>query len=659
PDDTEEDYSRKFKKYLTDSELYTGLVTSASGNCVALNFTLTPEGNREYRHDVMDLVREKASLIAGDRTFYMVGQPVHGSELDRLSEHVKKLYSVVMFIAFLLLLYLCRSVFLALFGTVSVALTLLLVQTYAFHRGFTINAVTAAMPALLIVISLSNVIHLVIAFRQRLGGHGDVMKALEEANDHVAWPCFFNAFTTGVGFLSLIVSSLDPIRQLGELVCVGVFIAYFFCLVGVNMGISILRKGLAKTAPEKTEEEDSNPVFRGLANFAISARYLVVLAAIGVTWWGVWSIKQLNVDSNPMEFFPKGSPFRQSYGKVEKDFTGLSPFSLQIHSETSLRDPENLRKIEWIQNFLRSDPQLKGRVADSVSAVDFIKETNRTARGGGPFNSFIPNNPEVLNRVFEEMPTALKNQMEQSFLSEDEHWGRIAVQSYTLSSSEYDILLTRVDEWMTENFPEFEAKSIGIVPLINNTQETILRGQIESFSLAGGIIAIVFLFLLRNPFAMVVYMLSCIFPIMVTLATMFWLKISLNASTSTIACVAIGIAVDDCIHFYYRYKTGLRKFLDRREAIRYSLDHAGRAIYFSSVINIIGFSTLFFSGFMPTIYFGGLLAVTMTVALISVLILLPAAILVFGIDRINVKRLKAKAEKESAELPGKEVPENA
>ncbi|MCA9450349.1 MAG: hypothetical protein KC931_24715, partial [Candidatus Omnitrophica bacterium] len=80
----------RFKKYLTDSDLFAGLVTSASGNCVALNFALTPEGNREHRREVIAFAREKTSLVAGDRAFYMVGQPVHGSELDRLSEHVKK-----------------------------------------------------------------------------------------------------------------------------------------------------------------------------------------------------------------------------------------------------------------------------------------------------------------------------------------------------------------------------------------------------------------------------------------------------------------------------------------------------------------------------------------------------------------------------------------
>ncbi len=293
---------------------------------------------------------------------------------------------------------------------------------------------------------------------------------------------------------------------------------------------------------------------------------------------------------------------------------------------------KNLRALELIQHFLITDPELKDRITRSNSAADMIKEINRQSRGGGHFMAFIPNDPEVLKRVIDGMPRELKNSMEKNFLADDRHTARIAVRAKTLASTDYTVMLDRLTEWMKKTFKgEYKTRTTGVVPLINSAQDTILTSQLQSFGLADLIILVVYLLLLRNPLAALIVMFANLIPIFVTLGSMYWMDISLNASTVMIASAAIGITVDDSIHFLHRYSQELHRLHSRREAIRATLRSVGRSITTNSLVNSVGFSVLFFSGFMPTVYFGGLLGFAMLNAALGLLVILPGYILVFGI----------------------------
>lgn len=621
-----------FEEQLTQSDLFRGLLVSADGQAAALNFALTEDGNRYYRAQALDLARQVASEIAGGGAYDMVGQPVHGAELDRLSLRVKKLYSLIVGVAFVLLLVAFRSFGLAFYGILSVVTTLFILQSYVYLRGLDLNVVTSAMPTLVIVISLANCVHLTTEFRQELAHGSESAAALEAALKGVFWPCLLNAITTCFGFLSLMSSTITPIRNLGEFAAVGVVLAFGICLTVMTAGISLCRQSVARgvaTRPPKSEETE---FFSRVALFEYDYRREIVYGAILVSIIAVWSILHLRIETNPLEFFPESSSFSKSHRRVERDFTGLSPFSIEVTGTSDMLELKNLRALELIQHFLITDPELKDRITRSNSAADMIKEINRQSRGGGHFMAFIPNDPEVLKRVIDGMPRELKNSMEKNFLADDRHTARIAVRAKTLASTDYTVMLDRLTEWMKKTFKgEYKTRTTGVVPLINSAQDTILTSQLQSFGLADLIILVVYLLLLRNPLAALIVMFANLIPIFVTLGSMYWMDISLNASTVMIASAAIGITVDDSIHFLHRYSQELHRLHSRREAIRATLRSVGRSITTNSLVNSVGFSVLFFSGFMPTVYFGGLLGFAMLNAALGLLVILPGYILVFGI----------------------------
>lgn len=621
-----------FKKELTESDLFRGLLVSDNGKAAALNFTLTEAGNHYHRPEALAMAHSIATEIAGGGQFDMVGQPVHGAELDRLSLRVKKLYTLVILVAFVVLLIVFRSFGLAAYGILAVVATLFLLQTYVYIRGLDLNVVTSAMPTLVIVISLANCVHLTTEFRSCLAQGTPAEEALKEAAKAVFWPCLLNAATTSCGFLSLVSSNMLPVRNLGELAAVGVLFAFIICLPVMTAGISLCRNGIVRGVAKRPPKPEETEFFSRLALFEYDYRREIVYGAILVAVFAIGSILHLRVETNPMEFFPESSAFAQSHRRVEQDFTGLSPFSIEVTGSTDMLEPDNLRALETIQHFIMTDPELKGRIVRSNSMVDMIKEINRTSRGGGRFMSFIPNDPALLQKIIDGMPEKLKNSMQKNFLADGNRTARIAVRAKTLSSTEYTGMLNRLESWIDQNFKDrYKTTITGVVPLINSAQSTILTSQLKSFGIADMVIFLVYLVLLRNPLAAVVVMFANLVPIFVTIGSMYWMDISLNASTIMIASAAIGITVDDSLHFLHRYSHELKRLHTRRKAIRATLRSIGKAIATNSLVNSLGFSVLFFSGFMPTVYFGGLLGLAMLTAAVGLLVILPGYILVFGV----------------------------
>jgi predicted RND superfamily exporter protein len=630
--DREDPPIERFRREVIQSDLFRGLLVSKDGRAAALNFTLTEDCNHYHRPAAFAMAKRVAEEIAGSGSFDLVGQPVHGNELDQLSLRVKKLYIAVIGVAFIMMIVLFRSVGLAFYGILAVISTLSILQTYIYLRGVDLNVVTAATATLVIVVSVANCVHLVTEFRQELAQGEEPLEALRLAAKHVYWPCLLNAITTSLGFLSLMSSGMIPVKNLGEFAAVGVVLAFVICLSVIIAGASLFRNQIARSVALRPPKPEETEFFYQVAHYEYEFRREIVYGAVVIAGIAIWSILHLRIETNPLEFFPETSAFSQAHRRVEKEFTGLSPFSIEVTGKSDMLGLENLRTLELLQDFIAHDPELKERIVRSTSAADMIKEVNRLVRGGGEFMAFIPSDPEILKKVLEGMPDRLRNVMEKNFLADENRTARVSVRAKTLSSSEYSSILDRLNEWIEKNLRgDYTAKITGVVPLVNNAQNSILTSQLQSFGIADSVIFIVYLLLLRNPLAAALVMFANLVPIFVTMGSMYWFDIPLNASTIMIASAAIGITVDDSIHFLHRYSHELKRLHTRRRALRSTLRSIGRAIAVNCVVNGIGFSVLFFSAFMPTIYFGGLLGLAMVTAAIGLLVILPAYILVFKV----------------------------
>jgi predicted RND superfamily exporter protein len=421
-------------------------------------------------------------------------------------------------------------------------------------------------------------------------------------------PIFLSALTTGIGFCSLVVSDVTPVRDLGLYAALS--IASAFVLV-----ISFLPAALflfpLPSLPIKSgnKRERFQGFSQTLSQLAIQRKHLILIFCLIIFLVSSGGITQLKVETHALKFFNEKSQLAQAYAFIEDKLTGLSPIEIVIESKKSqgndmLLTKDTVEKIKSLQEFLSQQEE----VICSQSVVNILEDEMRGLTLRTTDSAF------------------------QGYFNEKENAIRISVKAKTLGSSEYQLLINTINRYLDENFSNgMRAYTTGIVPLIVDMQDTVLKNLIESFSIAFGVIGVILFLLLRSLKNTLISMIPNILPIVVILGFMGWAGIKLDVATIMIASIALGIAVDDTIHFLFRFKREQSASVEYGQPICSTLSSSGKAIIFTSLVTFCGFFVLCFSDFRPMIYFGLLTGITIVAALIGDLIVLPASLVAFKV----------------------------
>jgi predicted RND superfamily exporter protein len=284
-----------------------------------------------------------------------------------------------------------------------------------------------------------------------------------------------------------------------------------------------------------------------------------------------------------------------------------------------------MRAAEDFQGFIVRDPN----ISKSLAATDLIKRLNMAFFTNDPKEYAIPDTRNGIAQLLLLYETSPEGELDY-FVDFDASTLRISGRAKNLTSNECKDLMKEVDNYFDENLPPgFEGYMTGIVPLYVHMVDYLIRSQILSFSLAFVVIFILMMIQLRSIKLGLISILPNSIPIAITMGAMGLFKINLDTATVMISTVAIGIAVDDTIHFLNRFKLEFKRTKDYEESIKATFKTTGRAIISTSIILFLGFWTLLFGSFKPTNYFGFLSGITMITAVIGDLLFLPAILLIF------------------------------
>jgi len=304
-------------------------------------------------------------------------------------------------------------------------------------------------------------------------------------------------------------------------------------------------------------------------------------------------------------------------------------FSVEVYltgGEGSMKGVEVLRAMEEFRDRALTYP----RVKKVNSLADQVKMVNRELEGGDPVAYRIPDSRELVAQELFLLTLSKRGREDlQHIVSSDYSRGRISVKMRSMSSDELVEVCRSMEEEAGRIF-----SGTGVTPVLTGSgrlfsylDRYLVESQIRSFTIAF-LTVIVFMFVFFRSWKYgFLSILPNLFPIVLVLGVMGLTGITLNVATVTVSSVALGIAVDDTIHFISRFKRERReKGRDRLRSLENSMIHVGRAIVSTSLINILGFSILIFSDFMPTVYFGFLVAMTMGFALVGDLVFLPTSL---------------------------------
>ena len=597
---------------------------NAKSACIAIiqKDDLTQDESFKITDDVASVLGE----FEFDAT-HLAGRSIGKTVYVRLIRNEMRLFVGSSVLLILLFLYISYRRFWGLWmPTVVVLLTVLWTVGLMAYTSKPIDLISNVIPTMLLVIGISNIIHLLSRIldhmREGLGKSNSLKLSIKE----VGVATLFTSVTTAIGFLSLTTSNVQPIIDMGIYTSVG--LGFSFLLTYTLFPAMVVLNKRLDTKSIETTENFWHTYLEKIYTYVFSRKIRVLVI------WGVITLltgiaaSQLRVNSYLLDGLNDEHPQRKAFRFFEANFAGSRPFelSIQLLGEGSIMSLENLRALDSIQNYLDTSYE----VGSISSPVTLIKNFNRTIHAGSMDFYKLPNNEVEHQKLLSKLKTYGKKLNVDHFVDVEGNYARMNGKML----DEGSIYLTEKNKlfaaFMNTHFStRFNAKFTGAAVMMDNTHAYIVRNVARGLIGAILLIGMIMGFLFRSWRIVIISLVTNIIPLIITAGIMAVNGIEMRLSTSVIFIIAFGIAVDDTIHFLSKFKHEILAGKSKLEALRKTYTTTGKAIIVTTLIISGGFLTLSFSNFLGTHYLGVYISLTLFIALLSVLTVLPCALLLF------------------------------
>jgi predicted RND superfamily exporter protein len=506
-----------------------------------------------------------------------------------------------------------------------------------------VTVVSSNFISLLLIITISLTVHLTVRYRElRATRHfSSHDKLLQHAVLSMFKPCLYTGLTTAVAFGSLIVSGISPIISFGWMMVMGVLAALtvvFFLFPAILTLLPVdqtklssdMRLNLTSTLATITDKLKDKVLYL----YAV----VLLLSVIGLT--------RLQVENSFIDYFREKTEIYQGMSLLDEKLGGTLSFDLIVDlpeeaesfddgfgdgfddgfgdasdSDAYWFTAPKMDQIKAIHEYLQNDPQT-GKVLSFGAVIQLAEK----------LNGYEPIDGVLWAVLYSRIPDALKDTVLTPFVSIEENQLRFNVRVIESDPNlKRNELLQRIEKGIEQEFgfTDEQVNVTGILVLYNNVLQSLYESQILTLGVVMLAIMLMFLLLFRSLKIAIICIIPNAIAAAFVLGIMGWLGIPLDIMTITIAAISVGIGVDNTIHYMHRFKREFPRFGNYRETMFFCHNSIGRAMYFTSMTIVAGFSILALSNFIPTIVFGLLTSLAMLVALVGSLTLLPQLLIKF------------------------------
>jgi len=626
PETTAEQESLRTR--IAENPLYKDLLVSPDGRNALFDITLDARLREDERDQVLREIDLLFSRESDGNAYYLAGSPIGRSEVFRC---MKRDFSTLLPIGMLLLILAMYAVFrnylCVLLPFVSVSLAVIWTVGSMYVIGSELNIFSVLIPTVLFIVGTSDCVHILTQYQDCRHISRNKTEAIRETVRLMALPCVLTCVTTMVGFLSLLVCRLAPIRLFGVFCAVGLGFAFLLTFAILPIGLSLADTRMLSA--QKPPSDSLIGVLERLGRFDHSNRVLIVLVSMVVLVLGMYGTARLQVETDPGKFMVTSKVISDMH-YIEREVGGFIPFFVVIESpeEDRIKDPALLRKIEKLAEFVRK----QDGVDQVVSASDLIQYMNFRLHDNDPSQYRIPEDRKAVAELLFTASLSDPSGLMTRFFDETYRKTPVAIRFRYHDFYSYQRLMDAVLPYLEAEFdsdPSVRTYVTGTNMMLARTMIPILSGLKQSLMLAGVDIFIVIILLFRSVRLGIISMVPNIIPIFLTLGTMGLFGISVNFGAVPIASIALGLAVDDTIHFMTRFRSEFAVDRDYRKAIDRTLRSTGKPILITAIILAAGFLIFLLSNFQYTRSMGMLISFTMMSAVFGDIILLPALLLVF------------------------------
>ena len=601
------------------------------------------EQNLKIQEKEKKIVAEIRSVISSNSDFgtlFLGGPAMIANDMIDFIKSDLSLFGLLVFIIFGLLLFLFfRDFKLAMIPLINAALVIYTTSSILGYADWKISVVSSNFIALLLILTISITVHVIERF---------IELKKEDFDDHLIVetfsqmfiPCLFAVFTTGVAFLSLISGDIKPVLEFGKMMTVGIFVVFVFTFTFVPLSFNIF-------SFETLQESSRVSRFpEAIGKNIISNKTMILSISMFATLLFLFGINNLKVENKFIDYFKKNTEIYQGMSELDEKLGGTATLDIIIYEpDNFLEDEEevgdefddlfdedifddnnsessgywwniyNLKRLEEIHDYLDENENI-GKVLSVSSGIKLARKINDN-------NELNDHELALLRSV---LPEDIKDTVLNSYISDDDSIVRVS--SRVVESSESlnrNHLLKTIELDLQQKFgiSSDKFKITGLAVLYNNMLQSLFTSMLNSILIVYVVIALMLLILFRSVKIMFAGLLPNILIGLAVLGIMGLFKIPLDIMTITVASISVGIAVDNTIHYLYKFRSEYKLKKNFNEALIGSHSTIGKAIFYTASTISCGFMIFSFSNFIPTIYFGIFTALAMSFAFLVSLTLLP------------------------------------
>ena len=502
-----------------------------------------------------------------------------------------------------------------------------------------VTVVSSNFISLLLIITISLTIHLIVRYQELAANNGEATQGelVRDTVKQMMKPCCYTALTTMIAFASLAVSDIKPVIDFGQMMVAGILFAFIFAFTVLPSVLSFLKR------TPSNEKDFSKGLTLYFSSFTENNGKTILILTAALILISLSGMSKLTVENRFIDYFKTSTEIYKGMEILDTQLGGTAPLDIILEAPANFSSDEaeefddfgfddssingywwntiSIKRLEDVHDYLNSLPEI-GKVLSVASGIKVAEELN----DGEPLSELD------LALVKNMLPEDIKETLLNSYISEDENQVRISAR--VLESTEglnRNELLKNISSELENkfDFKKDEYRLTGLAVLYNNMLQSLFSSLIGTLGIVFAVISIMFLILFRSFKLTAIGMVPNLLAAGVVLGSMGWLSIPLDIMTITVAAISVGMAVDNTIHYIFRFKLEFKKTGDYNQSMLNSHQTIGRAMFYTSMTIILGFMVFMTSNFIPSVYFGFFVSIAMIMALLGALTLLPQLLLTF------------------------------
>ena len=605
---------------------------------IEINKRVSTLNNQEsdFNKQLISNIRNVISKYKDEATIYLGGPSMIATDMMQYIESDLVIFGSAVALIFALMLFIFfGSLWFVLLPLMNAFLATFITAGFLGYMDWKISVVSSNFIALLLILTISLTVHLLVKINE-LNKQTNFKDAIIQGYDQMFAPCFFAALTTAVAFLSLTFGDLKPVIEFGKMMAFGISIAFMLTFTFLPCALYFINQSNTK------DYLSLHKVTQTLLNFSQNNRQFITFSFLTLFSILCFGISKLEVENRFIDYFDKETEIYKGMYEIDSKLGGTATLDIIISQpddsfesieiqdeffEDDLFEDEtseaagywwntySLNELEKIHDYLDSIPEI-GKVLSVASGVKLARQIN----DGEDLNDL---ELALLRSV---LPEDIRESLLYSYINKDDSVVRISTRvNESASNLNRNDLLNMIDNKLqTEfNLDPSQYEMTGLAVLYNNMLQSLFKSQIGSLLIVFAVISLMLFLIFKSIKIMIIGLIPNIFVASSVMGLLGLLNIPLDIMTITVAAISVGMAVDNTIHYIYRYKKELKVTNSAQNALKNAHATTGRAIFYTASTIAAGFCILSLSNFFPTILFGLFTSIAMILAFVSSLTLLP------------------------------------